>query len=170
MRVFLFVIRFCPHYIIQRKGKLSWKKLLIMLYYGQKFLLKENNMALYSYLRVTFLCLSGIFFLFTLLFELWQKKWERLCLHIFVCLIQMPLWIISGIAILRFFPDLIYSYFPGIWMITGAVLWMTPHCIMTATAIRRKDRFDITCSIAGISAIISFCVFIYFCDLTKNAF
>ena len=27
MRVFLFVIRFCPHYIIQRKGKLSWKKL-----------------------------------------------------------------------------------------------------------------------------------------------
>ena len=141
-----------------------------MLYYGQKFLLKENNMALYSYLRVTFLCLSGIFFLFTLLFELWQKKWNRLCLDIFVCLIQVPLWIILGIAILRFFPDLIYSYFPGIWMITGTVLWMTPHCIITATAIRRKDRFDTVCSVAGILAIISFCVFIYFWDLTKNAF
>ena len=141
-----------------------------MLYYGQKFLLKGNNMALYSYLRVTFLCLSGIFFLFTLLFELWQKKWKGLCLDIFVCLIQVPLWIILGIAILRFFPDLIYSYFPGIWMITGAVLWITPHCIMTAKAIHRKDRFDTVCSVAGILAIISFCVFIYFWDLTKNAF
>ena len=127
-------------------------------------------MAFYSYLRVTFLCLSGIFFLFTLLFELWQKKWNRLCLDIFVCLIQVPLWIILGIAILRFFPDLIYSYFPGIWMIFGLLLWITPHCIMTATAIRRKDRFDITCSIAGLLSIISFCVFIYFWDLTKNAF
>ena len=117
-------------------------------------------MALYSYLRVTFLCLSGIFFLFTLLFELWQKKWKRLCLDIFVCLIQVPLWIILGIAILRFFPDLIYSYFPWIWIISGAVLWIAPHCIMTATAIRRKDRVDTTCSIAGISAIISFCIFI----------
>ena len=139
-----------------------------MLYYGQKFLLKGNNMAIFSYLRVIFLCLSGIFFLFTLVLETWQKKWKRLCLDIFVCLIQVPLWIILGIAILRFFPDLIHSYFPGIWMIAGAVLWITPHCIMTATAIRRKDRFDITCSIAGISAIISFCVFIYFWDLTKN--
>ena len=141
-----------------------------MLYYGQKFLLRKNNMALYSCLRVTFLCLSGIFFLFTLLFELWQKKWKRLCLDIFVCLIQVPLWIILGIAILRFFPDLIYSYFPGMWMITGAVLWITPHCIMTATAIRRKDRLDMACAIAGILSIISFCVFIYFWDLTKNAF
>ena len=143
------------------------KKLLIMLYYGQKFLLRKNNMALYSYLRVTFLCLSGIFFLFTLLFELWQKKWKRLCLDISVCLIQMPLWIISGIAILKFFPDLIYSYFPGIWMITGAVLWITPPGIMAVKAIKRKDRFDTACSVAGILAIISFCVFIYFWDLTK---
>ena len=102
--------------------------------------------------------------------NIYRGKWNRLCLDIFVCLIQMPLWIISGIAILRFFPDLIYSYFPGIWMITGAVLWMTPHCIITATAIRRKDRFDTVCSVAGILAIISFCVFIYFWDLTKNAF
>ena len=141
-----------------------------MLYYGQKVLLKEKNMALYSYLRVTFLCLSGIFFLFTLLFELWQKKWNRLCLDIFVYLIQMPLWIILGIAILMFFPDLVYSYFPGIWMITGVVLWMTPHCIMTVTAIRRKDRIYTACSIAGLLSIISFCVFIYFWDLTKNAF
>ena len=141
-----------------------------MLYYGQKFLLKENNMALYSCLRVTFLFLAVIFFLFTSVLGTWQKKWKRLCLDIFVCLIQMPLWIISGIAILRFFPDLIYSYFPGIWMITGAVLWITPHCILTAKAIHRKDRFDTVCSVAGILAIISFCVFIYFWDLTKNAF
>ena len=159
--------------IVQKNLWLSLKKLkklLIMLYYGQKFLLKENNMALYSCLRVTFLCLSGIFFLFTLLFELWQKKWNRLCLDIFVCLIQVPLWIILGIAILRFFPDLIYSYFPGIWMITGAVLWITPHSIMTVKAIKRKDRLDMACSIAVILSIISFCIFIYFWDLTKNAF
>ena len=127
-------------------------------------------MALYSYLRVTFLCLSGIFFLLTLLFEMWQKKWKRLCLDIFVCLIQMPLWIISGIAILRFFPDLIYSYFPGIWMITGAVLWITPHCIMTAKAIHRKDRVDTTCSIAGISAIISFLCFYIFLGFDQKCF
>ena len=139
-----------------------------MLYYGQKFLLKENNMALYSCLRVTFLFLAVIFFLFTSVLETWQKKWKRLALDIFVYFVQMPLWIILGIAVLRFFPDLIYSYFPGIWMITGAVLWITPHCIITATAIRRKDRFDTVCSVAGILAIISFCVFIYFWDLTKN--
>ena len=141
-----------------------------MLHYGQKFLFRKIDMTFYSCLSVTFLCLAGIFFLFTLLFELWQKKWNRLCLDIFVYLIQMPLWIILGIAILIFFPDLIYSYFPGIWMITGAVLWMTPHCIITATAIRRKDRFDTVCSVAGILAIISFCVFIYFWDLTKMLF
>ena len=115
-------------------------------------------MALYSYLRVTFLCLAGIFFLLTLFLATWQKKWKRLGFDIFVCLIQMPLWIILGIAILRFFPDLSYSYFPGIWMITGAVLWITPHCIMTAKAIHRKDRFDTVCSVAGILAIISFTV------------
>ena len=127
-------------------------------------------MALYSCLREIFLHLAGIFLLFTLCLDVWQKKWNRLCLDIFVCLIQMPLWIILGIAIFRFFPDLIYSYFPWIWIITGAVLWIAPHCIMTAKAIRRKDRFDTTCSIAGILSIISFCVFIYFWDLTKNAF
>ena len=122
----------------------------------RSFLFEGNNMALYGCLRITFLCLAGIFFLLTLFLATWQKKWKRLCLDIFVCLIQMPLWIISGIAILRFFPDLIYSYFSGIWMITGAVLWMTPHCIMTATAIRRKDRLDIACSIAGLLSIIFF--------------
>ena len=77
-----------------------------MLYYGQKFLLRENNMALYGCLRITFLCLAGIFFLLTLFLATWQKKWKRLGFDIFVCLIQMPLWIILGIAILRFFPDL----------------------------------------------------------------
>ena len=132
-----------------------------MLHYGQKFLFRKIDMTFYSCLSVTFLCLAGIFFLFTLVLEIGQKKWKRLCLDIFVCFIQIPLWIISGIAILRFFPDLIYSYFPGIWMITGAVLWMTPHCIMTATAIRRKDRFDMACSIAVILSIISFCIFIF---------
>ena len=141
-----------------------------MLYYGQKFLLKENNMALYSYLRVTFLCLSGIFFLFTLLFELWQKKWNRLCLDIFVCLIQMPLWIISGIAILRFFPGLIYSYFSGIWLSVGLLLWLVPHGILAVKAFHRKDWFDVLCAVSVILAIIFFCLFIHLGDMTKNAF
>ena len=139
-----------------------------MLYYGQKFLLKENNMALYSYLRVTFLCLAGIFFLFTLFFETWQKKWKRLALDIFVYFVQMPLWIILGIAILRVFPEWIYSYFSGIWLILGLFLWFIPHSIFTTKAIRRKDYFDLAYSLSGILTIISFCVFIYFWDLTKN--
>jgi hypothetical protein len=121
-------------------------------------------------LQVAFLHLAGIFLLLTLCLEIGLKKWKQLCLDIFVCFIQMPLWIISGIAILRFFPDLIYSYFSGIWMIAGVVLWITPHSIMTAKAIRRKDRLDMTCSIAGILSIISFCLFIYFWDLAKHAF
>ena len=42
----------------------------------------------------------------------------------------------------------------------SVVLLMTPHCIMTATAIRRKDRLDMDCAIAGLLSIISFCIFI----------
>ena len=126
-------------------------------------------MALCSCLRVTFLCIAGIFFLFAIFFEIWQKKWKRLILDIFVYFIQMPLWIILGIAVLRIFPDLIYSYFSGIWLFAGLLLWMTPHCIMTVKSIRRKDRLEMACSIAGISVIISFCFFMYFWDLTKNA-
>ena len=121
-------------------------------------------------MKIVFGTLALVSAVFDISANIYRKKWKRLILDIFVCLIQVPLWIILGIAILRFFPDLIYSYFPGIWMITGAVLWITPHCIMTVKAIHRKDRFDTVCSVAGILAIISFCVFIYFWDLTQNAF
>ena len=107
---------------------------------------------------------------FSMAANVYRDKWKCFALDIGVCFIYMPLWLIPGIAILRFFPDLIYSYFPGIWMITGAVLWITPHSIMTVKAIKRKDRLDMACSIAVILAIIFFCVFIYFWDLTKNAF
>ena len=134
----------------------------------RSFLFEGNNMILCSYLRVTFLCLTGIFFLFTLFFETWQKKWKRLALDIFVYFVQMPLWIILGIAILRVFPEWIYSYFSGIWLILGLFLWFIPHSIFTIKAIRRKDYFDLAYSITGILTIISFCVFIYFWDLTKN--
>ena len=134
----------------------------------RSFLFEGNNMILCSYLRVTFLCLTGIFFLFTLFFETWQKKWKRLALDIFVYFVQMPLWIILGIAILRVFPEWIYSYFSGIWQILGLFLWFIPHSIFTIKAIRRKDYFDLAYSLSGILTIISFCVFIYFWDLTKN--
>ena len=134
----------------------------------KSFLFEENNMALYSCLRVTFLCLAGIFFLFTLLLEIWQKKWKRLALDIFVYLVQMPLWIILGIAILRVFPEWIYSYFSGIWLILGLLLWLVPHGIFTIKAIRRKDYFDLAYSLSGILTIISFCVFIYVWNLTNN--
>ncbi len=117
-------------------------------------------MALCSCLRITFLCLSGIFLLSTFFLEIWQKKWKRLGIDIFVCLIQMPLWIIPGVVILRVFPGLIYSYFSGIWLILGLFLWLAPHSILAVKAIRKKDRFDTVCSIAGLSAIISFCVYI----------
>ena len=123
-----------------------------------------------SYLRVTFLCLTGIFFLFTLFFETWQKKWKRLALDIFVYFVQMPLWIILGIAILRVFPEWIYSYFSGIWLILGLFLWFIPHSIFTIKAIRRKDYFDLAYSITGILTIISFCVFIYFWDAVYTEF
>ena len=79
------------------------KKFLFMLYYDQKFLLRKNNMALYSCLRVTFLCLAGIFFLFTLLFEIWQKKWKRVCFDIFVYLIQMPCGLLSASRFWKFY-------------------------------------------------------------------
>ena len=141
-----------------------------MLYYGQKFLLRKNNMALYSCLRITFLCLAGIFFLFTLLFEIWQKKWKRGCFDIFVYLIQMPLRIILGITVLKVLPDLSYSYFSGIWLFSELLLWIISHSMMEEKTFRRKKRFDMACSIAGILAIISFCVFIYFWNLLPNTF
>ena len=125
-------------------------------------------MALYSNLRVTFLCLAGIFCLLPLFLDLYRRKWKRLALDIFVYFVQMPLWIILGIAILRVFPEWIYSYFSGIWLILGLFLWFIPHSIFTIKAIRRKDYFDLAYSITGILTIISFCVFIYFWDLTKN--
>ena len=117
-----------------------------------------NNMTFYCCLREIFLHLAGIFLLFTLCLDVWQKKWKRLCFDIFVCVMPMPLWIILGIAILRFFPDLIYSYFSGIWMVAGVVLWISPHSIMTVKAIKIKDRLDIAHSIAVLLAIILFCV------------
>ena len=127
-------------------------------------------MILCSYLRVTFLCLAGIFFLFTLFFEIWQKKWKRLALDIFVYLVQMPLWVILGVAILEIFPELIYSYFSGIWLIVGLLLWLVPHGILAVKAFRRKDWFDVLCAVFVILAIIFLCLFIHFWDMTKNAF
>ena len=127
-------------------------------------------MILCGYLRVTFLCLAGIFFLFTLFFEIWQKKWKRLALDIFVYLVQMPLWVILGVAILGIFPELIYSYFSGIWLIVGLLLWLVPHGILAVKAFRRKDWFDVLCAVFVILAIIFLCLFIHFGDMTKNAF
>ncbi|MDR0932505.1 MAG: hypothetical protein LBM70_05725 [Victivallales bacterium] len=124
-------------------------------------------MAFYSCSRVTFFCLAGIFFLFVLFFDVWQKKWKRFVLDFFIGFMQMPLWIILGIAILGIFPALIYSYFSGIWLLVGVLLWIAPHTTMTIKAIWRKDWFDMACSIAGILAIISLCIFIYFWDLAK---
>ena len=135
----------------------------------RSFLFEGNNMILCSYLRVTFLCLTGIFFLFTLFFETWQKKWKRFALDIFVCFIQMPLWIISGVVILEIFPGLIYSYFSGIWLSIGSLLWFVPHGILAVKAFRRKDWFDVLCAVSVILAIIFFCLFIHFGDMTKNA-
>ena len=134
----------------------------------RSFLFEGNNMILCGYLRVTFLCLAGIFFLFTLFFEIWQKKWKRLALDIFVYLVQMPLWVILGVAILGIFPELIYSYFSGIWLIVGLLLWLVPHGILAVKAFRRKDYFDLAYSLSGILTIISFCVFIYVWNLTNN--
>ena len=127
-------------------------------------------MALLYRLREIFIYLAGIFCLLTLFFDLYLGKWKRFALDIFVCFIQMPLWIILGIAVLRVCPELIYSYFSGIWLILGLFLWFIPHSIFTIKAIRRKDYFDLAYSLSGILTIISFCVFIYFWDLTKNAF
>ena len=120
----------------------------------------KNNMALFSSWRVIFFCLAGILFLLTLCFEIWQKKWKRLVLDIFVCFMQMPLWLILGFAVLSVFPGLIYSYFSGIWMLIGLLLWITPHSIITVKAIRRKDWFDMVCSLFIISAIIINCILI----------
>lgn len=119
-------------------------------------------MALGSCLRITFFCLTGIFFLYTLLWEIWRKKWKRLALDIFVYFIQMPLWLGLGIAILSVSPDLIYSYFGAIWLLAGILLWIAPHSVMAIKSIRRKDWLDAAYSLAGVLAIISFCAFIYF--------
>ena len=105
---------------------------------------------------------------FSMAANIYRGKWKRLALDIFVYFVQMPLWIILGIAILRVFPEWIYSYFSGIWLIFGLFLWFIPHSIFTIKAIRRKDYFDQAYSLSGILTIISFCVFIYFWDLTKN--
>ena len=72
----------------------------------------------------------------------------------------MPLWIILGIAVLRVLPELIYSYFSGIWLILGLFLWLMPHSISAAKAIRRKDWLDMTCAFFAILSIISFCIYI----------
>jgi hypothetical protein len=52
----------------------------------------------------------------------------------------MPLWIILDIAVLKVLPDLIDSYFSGIWMISGTLLWITPHSIMTVN-VQTKYKF-----------------------------
>ena len=106
------------------------------------------------------LCLAVIFFLFALDFEIRQKKWKRFILDIFVCLIQMPLWIIVGLAVLRFFPELIYSYFSGIWLAAGVVLWIAPHSFLIFMAIRKKAWLDLVAPINVILAIASWTLFI----------
>ena len=131
-----------------------------MLYSDKKFWLKKDNMALCSNLRVTFFCIAGTFFLLVLSLEIWQKKWKRLVLDIFVYFIQMPLWLISGIAVLKVFPELIYSYFSGMWLIFGIFLWLIPHSISAVKAIRRKNYFDMAYAFSAILSIIFFCIYI----------
>ena len=126
-------------------------------------------MDIHSYLRITFFCLAGIFFLFTLFFEIWQKKWKWLGIDIFVYFIQMPLWLILGFALLGIFPGLIYSYFSGIWLCVGLFLWFVPHGILAVKALRQKDWFNVLCAVSVILAIIFFCLFIHLGDMTKKA-
>ena len=106
---------------------------------------------------------------FSMAANIYRGKWKRFALDIWVCFVHLPLWIILGLAVIRgIFPDLIYSYFPGIWLILGLFLWFIPHSIFTIKAIRRKDYFDLAYSLSGILTIISFCVFIYVWNLTNN--
>ena len=116
-------------------------------------------MALLYRLREIFIYIAGIFCLLTLFFDLYRGKWKRFALDIFVCFIQMPLWIILGIAVLRVYPELIYSYFSGIWLISGVLLWVAPHSVITAKAIRQKAWLDAAHSAGVILAIIAFGIF-----------
>ena len=157
--------------IIQKDLRLSLKKLkklLIMLHYAWKFLSGKDNMALCSNLRVTFFFLAGIFCLFPLFFDLCRRKGKRFALDIFVCFIQMPLWFILGVAILGIFPGLIYSYFSGIWLSVGLLLWLVPHGILAVKAFHRKDWGNVLCAVSVMLAIIFFCLSIHFWDMTKN--
>ena len=122
----------------------------------------------YDSLRVISFCLAVFFSVFVIFFDAWQKKWKRLILDIFVFFVQMPFWIMIWAVIVRIFPGLIYSYFSGIWLLIGLLLWITPHSIMSIRAIYRKRWMDALCSIAGASAIGCFAAFVFFWDMAKN--
>ena len=108
---------------------------------------------------------------FSMAANIYRGKWKRFALDIWVCFVHLPLWIILGLAVIRgIFPDLIYSYFSGIWLIVGLLLWLVPHGILAVKAFRRKDWFDVLCAVSVILAIIFLCLFIHFWDMTKNAF
>ena len=110
-------------------------------------------------MKIVFGTLALVSAVFDISANIYRKKWKRLILDIFVCFIQMPLWVILGVAILGIFPGLIYSYFSGIWLISGVLLWVAPHSVITAKAIRQKAWLDAVHSAGVILAIIAFGIF-----------
>ena len=104
-------------------------------------------------MKTIFLIPAAFFAVFSIIANRRRKDWKWICLHLFVYLVQFPLWLLFGLAVLMCFPALVYSLFPGSWFCVGMLLWIVPHCCMTVLAVRKKDRPDAVCAVSGICAI-----------------
>lgn len=130
--------------------------------------MQTDHIAFYYWLRILFVSLASVFALSTIAAYSWKKRWKRVLLDAFVYFALFPLWLLFGAALLALFPCLVYSWFPALWFVSGALLWPAFHIVMTVLAVKKKERFDATCSAAGICAIGCFIAFIHFWDMTKN--
>ena len=64
-------------------------------------------------MKIVFGVLALAAAVFDITANIYQKKWKRLILDIFVCFIQMPLWVILGVAYFGNFSGLDLLLFPG---------------------------------------------------------
>ena len=123
----------------------------------------------YDVLKIVFGLLASGCAIFTILAGLRHRKWGLVGLDLLIYFVQFPLWLLIGAMILALAPELAYSFFPGIWFVSGLLLWLAPHAVMAARAVARRDRPETFRAIGGIGAIVFAMVLLFVWDLAAHA-
>ena len=126
-------------------------------------------MLSYDVLKIVFGLLASGCAVFTILAGLRRGKWALVGLDLVIYFVQFPLWLLVGATILALAPGLVYSFFPGIWFVSGLLLWLAPHGVMAAMAVARGDRPETFRAIGGIGAIVFGMALLFVWDLAAHA-